>query len=529
MAKLHPDLIGKEFWYDDITLVPNRLPDFERNDVDLTTYFTKHIKIKTPFVSSPMDTVTGSEMAVLMALMGGIGVIHYNYPSVDDQIREVERVKRFEAAFVKKPIVLGPKNTVGDVYEIAREHGFYSVPITQDRKLLGMVTRRDVRYIENMSIPLEQIMTPKDKLIVANKRDTLDKNDVKEANRIIKENNLDTLPIVDDDYVLVSIVTDSDIQKAKRYTLATKDDNKQLRVFIAVESRLDLVKERMGKAYDVGVDGIVTDAGVAFKEQLVIAKYCKENFPKMEVILGNVDSAEMVRSIIKESSKYCDALRVGIGPGYACITQQQLGTGRAQGSAVLDCVQESKRLERVYGFTPIIADGGIRTLELYVELFVNWRNQEKRKELQQELYEVESISELSEISKPGDITKALCLGSSSVMIGSRLAGLDESPGEKEFDYEKGMMIKKFRGMGSLEAMEGRSAERYGYNIGKKDTIKVAEGIVTKVPYMGSGYDFIPSNIEGVKQSYQKQGFRTVPESHKYADIRPMPSREKPVI
>lgn len=153
-----------------------------------------------------MDTVTGSEMAVLMALMGGIGVIHYNYPSVDDQIREVERVKRFEAAFVKKPIVLGPKNTVGDVYEIAREHGFYSVPITQDRKLLGMVTRRDVRYIENMSIPLEQIMTPKDKLIVANKRDTLDKNDVKEANRIIKENNLDTLPIVDDDFVLVSFV-----------------------------------------------------------------------------------------------------------------------------------------------------------------------------------------------------------------------------------------------------------------------------------------------------------------------------------
>lgn len=144
MAKLHPDLIDKEFWYDDITLIPNRLPDFERKEVDLTTYFTKRIRLKTPFVSAPMDTVTGSEMAILMALMGGIGVVHYNYPNIDDQIREVERVKRFEAAFVKKPIVLSPEKTVGDVYEIAREHGFYSVPITQDgtleTKLVGIVT-----------------------------------------------------------------------------------------------------------------------------------------------------------------------------------------------------------------------------------------------------------------------------------------------------------------------------------------------------------------------------------------------------
>ncbi len=530
MANLHPDLIGKEFWYDDITLIPNRLPDFERNEVNLTTYFTKRIKLKTPFVSSPMDTVTGSEMAILLALMGGIGVIHYNYPKIDDQIREVERVKRFEAAFVKKPIVLSPKKTVGDVYEIAREHGFYSVPITQDgtleTKLVGIVTRRDVRYIDDMSIPLEKIMTPKERLIIAYRRDTLDKNDVKEANRIIKENNLDTLPILDDDYRLVAIVTDSDIQKDKRFQLATKDDNKQLRVFIAVESRLNIAKERIGKAYDAGVDGIVTDAGVAFKEQFVIGRYCKENFPQMDVVLGNVDSAEMVRSIITEASKYCDALRVGIGPGFACITQQELGTGRAQASAVLDCAQEAKRLEKEYGFMPTIADGGIRTLDLYENLFNNWSDQEKREELSKVLYKLEKVSELSEISKPGDITKALSLGAPSVMIGSRLAGLDESPGEKEFDYESNRMVKKFRGMGSLEAMEGRSAERYGYNFGKKDVIKVAEGIVTKVPYMGSGYDFIPQVIAGVKQSFQKQGFRNIQELQEYADIMPMPRREK---
>jgi len=529
MAKLHPDLVDKEFWYADITLIPNRLPDFERNEVDLTTYFTKRIRLKTPFVSSPMDTVTGSEMAILMALMGGIGVIHYNYPEIDDQIREVERVKRFEAAFVKKPIVLSPEKTVGDVYEIAREHGFYSVPITQDgtleTKLVGIVTRRDVRYIDDMSIPLESIMTHGG-LIVANRRDTLDKNDVRAANKKIKENNLDTLPIVDDDYKLVALVTDSDIQKDKQFPLATKDDNKQLRVFIAVESRLNLAKERIGKAYDAGVDGIVTDAGVAFKEQFVIAKYCKENFPQMDVVLGNIDSAEMARSIITEASKYCDALRVGIGPGFACITQQELGTGRAQASAVWDCAQESKRLEKEYGFTPTIADGGIRTLELYEDLFDNWSNQEKREEISKLLYKVEKTSDLSEISNPGDVTKAVSLGAPTVMIGSRLAGLDESPGEKEFDHENNRMVKKFRGMGSLEAMEGRSAERYGYNIGKKDVIKVTEGIVTKVPYMGSGYDFIPQVIAGVKQSFQKQGFRNIQESQEYADIRPMPRREK---
>jgi IMP dehydrogenase len=528
MARIHSDLINKEFWYDDITLIPNRLPDFERREVDLTTYFTKNIRLKTPFVSSPMDSVTGSNMAILMALMGGIGVIHYNYPTIDDQIREVERVKRFEAAFVKNPIVLSPKKTVGDVYEIARNYGFYSVPITQDgtlkTKLVGIVTRRDVRYIEDMSIPLKKIMTPKDKLVVANRRETLDINDIKVANNKIKENNLNTLLIVDDDYKLVAIVTDSDLQKDKKFTLATKDDNKQLKVFVAVESRFESAKYRMGQAYDAGADGIVTDAGVAFKEQLIIAKYLKENFPRMDTVLGNVDSAEMVRNIIVEASKYCDCLRIGIGPGYACITQQELGTGRAQASAVLDCVQEAKKLEKEYGFMPIDADGGIRILDLYEKFFYSWIDDKKREDTEKDLRKLEEISKLSEISKPGDITKALSLGAKTVMIGSRFAGLDESPGEKEFDYETNRMVKKFRGMGSLEAMEGRSGERYGYDIKKKDMIKVAEGIVTKVPYMGSGYDFIPKLIEGVKQSLQKLGFRNIQELQEYADIRPMPKR-----
>ncbi|MFC1984676.1 IMP dehydrogenase [Chloroflexota bacterium] len=457
-------------------------------------------------VSSPMDTVTSSDMAILMALMGGIGIIHYNFPTIDEQIEEVEKVKRFEAAFVKNPIVLGPNNTVGDVYSIAKEYGFYSVPITEkgtlETKMIGFVAHRDVRYQEDMSIQLKEIMTPKidehgnRKLITAHRRDTLDKNDVRAANKIIRQCGLDTLPIVDDHFRVVALVTDSDIHKDVRYPLATKGDNKQLKTFIAVESRLEAAKERISKGNDTGINGIVIDASIVFKEQLEIAKYCKRNFPNLDVVLGNVDSAEMLRSIVTEASEYCDALRVGIGPGYACKTQQELGIGRAQASAVWDCAQEAKRLEGEYGFMPVIADGGIRTLDMANP----------------------------DVTKPGDITRALALGAQTIMMGSLLAGLDESPGEKEFDYETSRMVKRYRGMGSLEAMEQRAAFRYGYDP-KRESIRIAEGVITEVPYRGSGYDFIPQLIAGVKQSIQKQGFRNTLELQAYADIRSISRRE----
>lgn len=191
MAKLHSDLQNKEFWYKDITLIPNRLPDFERDEVDLTTNFTKKITLKTPFVSSPMDTVTEAEMAILMALMGGIGVIHYNFSTIDEQIAEVEKVKRFQAGFVFNPIVLSPENTVRDVYNVNEKYGFFSVPITEDgtlnSKLVGIVTHRDVRYRKDMETKLNEVMTPREKLIVARKSETIDKNDLRAANNILKK------------------------------------------------------------------------------------------------------------------------------------------------------------------------------------------------------------------------------------------------------------------------------------------------------------------------------------------------------
>ncbi len=495
MAKFHPDLINKEFWYKDITLIPNRLPDFERDKVDLTTHFTKRLKLKTPFISSPMDTVTEAEMGILMALLGGIGVIHYNFLTIDEQIEEVEKVKRFEAGFVFNPVVLSPKNTIGDVYNVADKYGFFSVPITEDgtlnSKLSGIVTHRDIRYRKDMETKLKEVMTPREKLIVAKKSETVDKNNLQAANEILRENNLDTLIIIDEDNKVAALVADSDIRKNEQFPLATKDENKQLRVFSAVESRLKLAKERIGKGYDAGLDGIIIDASVVFKEQLEIAKYCKENFPKLEVVLGNVDSAEMVRKIIEEASDYCDALRIGIGPGAACITQQELGTGRAQASAVWECGEAVKKLEPKYGFIPTIADGGIKIPDTIDQ----------------------------DVAKPGDITKALALGAKTCMMGSLLAGLDESPGEKEFDYEENRMIKKYRGMGSTEAMEKRGALRYGI---EKMKIRIPEGKVIKVPYRGSGYDFIPQLIAGVKQSLQKQGFKNIQELQEEADIRPLP-------
>jgi len=494
MAKLHPDLENKEFWYKDITLIPNRLPDFERDEVDLTTNFTKNIILKTPFVSSPMDTVTEAEMAILMALMGGIGVIHYNFQTIDEQIKEVEKVKRFQAGFVFKPVVLSPKNTIQDVYNINEKYGFFSTPITEDgtlnSKLVGIVTHRDVRYRNDMETKLKEVMTPREKLIVAKKSETVDKNNLSSAVKTLRKHNLDTLVIINEEDKVAALVTDSDIRKDEQFPLATENKNNQLRVFIAVESRLGLAQERIKKAILAGVDGIIVDASVVFKEQLEIAKWVKQNFPKLEVVLGNIDSGQMVERILEQAANFVDGLRVGIGPGAACITQQELGTGRAQASAVWECAQAAKKLEPKYGPIPIIADGGIKIIDNVTQ----------------------------DIAKPGDITKALALGAQTVMMGSLLAGLDESPGEKEFDYEENRMVKKYRGMGSLEAMERRSAVRYAVD---KTKIRIAEGIVTKVPYRGSGYDFLPRLIIGVKQSLQKQGFKNIKELQEEADIRPI--------
>ncbi len=483
---LHERLEREGFWYDDIILLPNNVIDFERRDVDLSSRFTKRIVLKTPFVSSPMDTVTGADMAIAMALLGGIGVIHYNFGTIEEQVEEVKKVKRFEAAFVKDPVCLGIDAVVGDVYDLNRKHSFFTAPIVEEGRLVGLVKHSDVRYIEDMNVPVRKIMTPKESLITANRRDTLDKPDLEEgiraANRIIRKNNLETLPIVDDDCNIVALVTDRDLRTDAQYPLATKGENKQLRVFAAVESRLELAKSRILALYEAGCDGIVIDAGSVFYEQIDLARYCKEN-TDMEVIPGSIATAALLEKVVTTGPELFDAYRIGVGPGMSCITQEILGMGNTQGRAVYDCSKKAKELGERYGFRiPTIGDGGIKNA--------------------------------------GDIAKALASGADTVMMGGLLAGLEESPGEAEWSEEDGYLIKKFRGMGSVEAMEHRSADRYGYKQ-SEEVIKVPEGKTMNVPYKGHAYKFIPQwLISPLKQSLLKLGFRNIPDLQKNVEIVP---------
>lgn len=485
MPLLHPRLRDSEFWYSDCLLVIDTLPDIERDTVDLTARFSHRINLKIPFVSSPMDTVTESQMAILLALIGGIGAIHYNL-TPEAQAEEIKKVKRFERAFITDPVVLGPQNTVADVLQIGNHYGFYSIPITRDgtlaTKLIGLVTHRDVRYFEKpdeLAQPLNKVMTPGKKLITA-KKSILTKNDIQAANRLIRQNNLDTLPIVDREGKLAALVTDSDLRKNNKYPLATKDSNKQLRVLGAIESRLSLAKKRLPLLTEAGADGVIVDASVVFAEQLTIAKFVKKNYPELEVILGNVDSGKMVNEVLTKAAPFVDGLRIGIGPGAACITQEQLGVGRAQASAVWECAQAMTAWHKRHGSKiPLIADGGVK--------------------------------------RASDVVKALALGADTVMMGGLLAGLEESPGEPEFDEEAGHLVKIYRGMGSAEAMAKGGAVRYRVDDTK---IRVVEGKVKRLGYKGSGYVYLPHLIAAVKQSIHKLGFGNIPALQKKARIVP---------
>ena len=282
---LHESLIGREFGYDDILLVLNNLPGFERHEVGLSSNLTRKVVLDVPFVSSPMDTVTGGKMAVAMAALGGIGAIHYNYRTLEEQIEEVRSVKIWESAFITNPVTLPPTATIRDVYALKEKHGFFTAPIVDNNgRLLGIVKKSDVLYAEdrfpegmNTNVTHKLVWTPRERLVVAHRKDTLDKTGedgrrnvdegIKEANRILRgvgtsRKPIETLPIVDDNDRLVALVTDRDLRKDKEFPYATKDGNKHLMVFAAVESRLGLARQRIRELRAADCDGIVIDAGV---------------------------------------------------------------------------------------------------------------------------------------------------------------------------------------------------------------------------------------------------------------------------
>ena len=443
--------------YDDFILMPGHI-SFGVNDADLQTQLTRRIRLRIPCVSSPMDTVTESEMAIYMALLGGVGIVHYNN-TIDEQVREVRRVKRFENGFIREPVVLSPTQRIRDIDRIKREMGFSGVPITEDgtmhTKLLGLVTERDIDFEPDRSKPLREVMNTD--LVTAPEGVTL-----LEANEILRKNRKGKLPIVDKEGRLTALVCRTDLLTNEQYPLASKDANKQL-ICGAALSTHDEDKERLAALADEGLDAVVVDSSQGDSiYQISMIEHIKGACPDIDVIAGNVVTPRQANRLIDAGA---DALRIGMGPGAICITQETIAVGRAQATAVYYTAMAAR--ERG---VPVIADGGIRC--------------------------------------SAHIAKALAVGASAVMMGSLMAGTAESP--SEYIYEGGRRVKKYRGMASLEAMQAGGAKRY---FSEGDAIKVIQGVEGYVPDRGSLRTFLPYLMQSLRHSLQEVGCRDVAALH----------------
>ena len=444
------------YTYDDLICMPGHI-NFGVHEVELNSRFSKKIPLRTPVVSSPMDTVTESKMAIAMALQGGMGVIHTNLP-VEEQCKEVMLVKQYKSGFIMEPRCIPTATTLAELDELREKCGFTGFPVTVDgkmgSKLLGVVTKRDTDFLKDRAAQVGSIMTPIGKLVTAP-----ESVDLKAANQTLIESKVAKLPIVTSDGRLVALVARKDLQKQTDFPLATKDAQKRLRVAAAVGTR-PADRDRVRRLAAAGVDAVIIDSSQGdsvYQHEMV--RWIKQELPEVQVVGGNVVTKRQAKHLIDSG---VDGLRVGMGIGSICTTQEVCACGRAQASAVYNVAKLAKQ----YG-VPILADGGI--------------------------------------SSPGHIVKALALGAGAAMCGSLLAGTEETPGEY-FYAESGVRLKRYRGMGSIDAMKKGSDDRY---FGTGATVKVAQGVSGAVQDKGSVQRYVPYLVQGLRHGMQDMGANSV--------------------
>ncbi|WP_457600067.1 IMP dehydrogenase [Hydrogenivirga sp.] len=454
-------LLKEGLTFDDVLLVPD-YSEVLPHEVDVSTYITRSIKLNIPIVSAAMDTVTEARLAIALAREGGMGIIHRNMP-IKEQAREVEKVKKSESGMILNPVTVRPEATVREALEIMERYKISGVPVVdEEEKLVGILTNRDLRFIKptDYDKPVSRFMT-KENLITAEEGIGLE-----EATDLLQRFKVEKLPIVDSEGRIKGLITIKDIVKRKKYPNACKDEIGRLRVGAAVGTGEDAL-DRVAALVEAGVDLIVVDTAHGHSKRVLetVAKV-KDRFPELQVVAGNVATAEGTRALIESGA---DAVKIGVGPGSICTTRIVAGVGVPQITAIMEAYSVAKE-EGV----PVIADGGIRY--------------------------------------SGDIVKALAAGANVVMLGNLLAGTEEAPGETI--YYQGRAYKVYRGMGSLGAMVTRhSSDRYGQEKLEKF---VPEGIEGRVPYKGKLSDIIYQLVGGLRSGMGYTGCRTIEELHERA-------------
>ena len=444
--------------FDDVLLIP-AYSEVVPRDVELTTRFSRNIELKTPIVSAAMDTVTEAKLAIAIAREGGIGVIHKNMP-IAEQARQVHTVKRAENGMIYDPVSILSGKTVADALALMKEFHIGGIPVVDENNyLLGIVTNRDLRFERDTKKTVDEIMT-KDNLVTTHQTTNLE-----DAAEILQKYKIEKLPVVDKEGKLVGLVTYKDITKAKDKPMACKDSKGRLRVAAGVGVTGDTF-QRIEALVDAGVDAIIIDTAHGHSKGVIdTLKEAKKRFPQIDIVVGNIATPEAAKALVEAGA---DAVKVGIGPGSICTTRVIAGVGVPQLSAIYEV---SKALEGTG--VPVIADGGIRY--------------------------------------SGDMVKALAAGASSIMVGSLLAGVEESPGDTII--YNGRKFKSYRGMGSLEAMQKGSKDRYFQDA--EDDVKklVPEGIAARVPYKGSLYEVVYQLLGGLRSGMGYCGAKTIEQLH----------------